>query len=202
MLQSLTPSPGGVKKPVLDPASSEMSMRAIRPGPFRQRLPGAWVAALCLLFGSAAADVDGRPAGAEFRPVEAADGGPVPSPALAPDEVVRIQIEALRANDADDRGIAIAFRFASPANKRSTGPLPRFIHMIKAGPYRLMLEYDHASYGEVQVRGDRAAQRVTLTGRGRVRSYVFLLERQAQPPCMGCWMTEAVMVVPGPERSV
>ena len=50
----------------------------------------------------------------------------VPDPALTPEQVVRIQLEALRNNDAGDRGIAVAFRFASPGNRQNTGPLPRF----------------------------------------------------------------------------
>ena len=59
----------------------------------------------------------------------------VPDPALSPGDVVRIQLEALRRNDEQDRGIAVAFRFASPANRTNTGPLSRFIAMIKeAGP--------------------------------------------------------------------
>lgn len=126
----------------------------------------------------------------------------VPSPELDPGQVVRIQLRALRANNASDEGIAVAFRFASPRNKASTGPLPRFIHMIRAGPYRLMLEYERASYTPVRVEGNRAVQRVTLVGRRQIRSYDFLLQRQTGPPCDGCWMTEAVMVVPGLEQPV
>ena len=48
-----------------------------------------------------------------------------PSAEHAPQEVVRIQMEALRYNDEKNRGIEIAFRFASPSNKADTGPLPR-----------------------------------------------------------------------------
>ena len=125
-----------------------------------------------------------------------------PSPELGPGEVVRIQLEALRGNDETNEGIAIAYRFASPRNKASTGPLPRFIRMIEAGPYRLMLEYTHASYAPARVEGARAVQRVTLVGSQEIRTYDFLLERQTGPPCEGCWMTEAVIVVPGVEEAV
>ncbi len=149
-----------------------------------------------------AADI-GAAAGAEAAPTLApALKMAAPSPELDPGEVVRIQLQALRANDASDEGIAVAFRFASPRNKASTGPLPRFIHMIKAGPYRLMLEYERASYTPTRVEGNRAVQRVTLVGPRQIRSYDFLLQRQTGPPCDGCWMTEAVMVVPGTERPI
>jgi hypothetical protein len=47
---------------------------------------------------------------------------PFPNAQLTPDQVFKIQLEALRTNDENDRGIEITFRFASPANKRSTGP--------------------------------------------------------------------------------
>ena len=51
-----------------------------------------------------------------------------PDPSLSPQDVVSIQIEALRNNDTpyENRGIEVTFNFASPANKRITGPLERF----------------------------------------------------------------------------
>ena len=123
----------------------------------------------------------------------------VPEPELRPDEVVRIQLEALRRNDAEDRGIAVAFRFASPENRRSTGPLARFASMIRNGPYRLMLGYLTAEYEPVERQGERARQRVTLVGAEISIAYVFYLSRQAEGPCEGCWMTDAVFLdtVPG-----
>ena len=118
----------------------------------------------------------------------------VPRPGLSPGEVIRIQLEALRHNDEQDRGIEVAFRFASPANWETTGPLPRFIRMIRQGPYALMLDFREASYGTVEVREEVARQRVTLTGaRSRV-SYWFYLSRQLKAPFAGCWMTDVVFV--------
>ena len=70
----------------------------------------------------------------------------MPEPALSPGDVIRIQLEALRHNDEQDRGIAVAFRFASPANRANTGPLSRFTAMIKEGPYALMLDFRDATY--------------------------------------------------------
>ena len=118
----------------------------------------------------------------------------VPRPGLSPGEVIRIQLEALRHNDDGDRGIAIAFRFASPANRVQTGPLPRFVRMIRQGPYALMLDFREASYGTVEVRESVARQRVTLTGARARISYWFYLSRQSKAPFAGCWMTDAVFV--------
>jgi len=118
----------------------------------------------------------------------------VPDPALSPSEVIRIQLEALRHNDGQNRGIAVAFRFASPANRANTGPLPRFIAMIKDGPYALMLDFVDASYGPVETVADRARQPVTLIGPSASITYWFYLSRQTETPYVDCWMTDAVYI--------
>ncbi len=126
----------------------------------------------------------------------------VPEPALTPGEVVRIQLEALRRNDGQDRGIAVAFRFASPANRANTGPFPRFAAMIKNGPYALMLDFREARYGPIEIVANRARQRVTLTGASGRMTYWFYLSRQVEPPYADCWMTDAVYIERNDERTV
>jgi hypothetical protein len=119
-----------------------------------------------------------------------------PSAILTPEQVVQIQLKALRLNDSQDRGIEVAFRFASPNNKLQTGPLPRFISMIHQGPYSLMLAYDNVAYDPVEIVDDVARQRVTLIGSGLVVAYEFYLSRQTKGDCLGCWLTEAVIAKP------
>ena len=157
---------------------------SVRAGP----TVAALTMALLLCFGSANAGNSGA------KVVDPLSDDLVPRPELSPAEVIRIQLEALRNNDERDRGIEVAFRFASPANRASTGPLPRFIRMIEDGPYSLMLEFRKASYGAVEVRAERARQRVTLTGARARISYWFHLSRQSEAPCAGCWMTDAVSI--------
>ena len=121
---------------------------------------------------------------------------PQPSPDLSPEEVVRLQVEALQHNDEPhpDAGIEAAFRFASPANKRATGPLERFTEMVKGPAYGAMLGFERAEYGEMRVDGDQAAQRVTLVQPdGRRVSYVFGLSKQSGGEYDRCWMTDSVM---------
>lgn len=120
----------------------------------------------------------------------------VPSPTLSPHDVIAIQIEAFRHNDERDRGIEVAFRFASPANKRNTGPLPRFIDTIKNGPYRLMLHFKQVAYEPVEVVDKLARQRVILFGETTSMSYVFYLSRQEREPYVDCWMTDRVTIQP------
>ena len=123
---------------------------------------------------------------------------PEPSPEMTPEEVVRVQVEALRQNDEpyDGAGIEAAWRFASPANRRATGPLPRFAEMIELG-YADMLGFERAEYGPMRVEGGQAAQWVTLVQADGSRSaYVFGLSRQEGGPYDGCWMTDAVVRAP------
>ena len=115
-----------------------------------------------------------------------------PHPDFSPQQVVRIQLAALQNNDALDRGIEICFRFASPTNKRQTGPLPRFIRMIENGPYSLMLRYRDAVFEPMEVSGRLAKQTVTLFGEGEAMTFTFHLGQQAGEACRDCWMTEAV----------
>ena len=132
------------------------------------------------------------------------DGRPEPSPELSPEAVIRIQAEALQRNDepAPDAGIATAFRFASPSNRRATGPLPRFTRMIRTG-YVDMLGFDRAEYEPVRVAGDRAEQAVTLVRRdGRRVTYAFTLSRQRGGAYDGCWMTDGVAERPAPTNGL
>jgi hypothetical protein len=120
-----------------------------------------------------------------------------PNPKLSPEEVVKIQVEALQNNDDLDRGIEVTFKFASPANKEVTGPLYRFKQLVKNPVYRPMLNHKLAEYGPMEISGDVATQRVTIIERnGQASVYIFSLSKQNGPGCEGCWMTDSVGVLP------
>lgn len=124
---------------------------------------------------------------------------PAPRKDLAAGEVVRIVIDALKHNDAKDTGIAITFDFASPTNRRVTGPLGRFIPLVKSPAYAPMLNHESAEYGKLLVRDDEAAQVVKVVdAKGDAAYYVFQLSKQAEGDYAGCWMTDGVVrVKPG-----
>ena len=119
---------------------------------------------------------------------------PVPSPELAPSEVVRIQVEALRENGPLNDGIELTYRFASPGNKRSTGPLDRFIEMVRSAPHDRLLNHLDADYGRLAVAGEEAYQTVVITdNKGDELAYVWVLSRQGKGAFKDCWMTDAVI---------
>jgi hypothetical protein len=58
-----------------------------------------------------------------------------------------------------------------------------------------MLNYSAAEYGEMEVMGDQAAQRVSIVAEdGLIIVYVFVLSKQQGDVCSGCWMTDGVFV--------
>jgi hypothetical protein len=123
-------------------------------------------------------------------PVQATE----PSPDLAPEEVVRMQVEWLRTNDADDQGIAQVFAFASPANRAQTGPLDRFTAMVRSAPYAALLGHRKARFGAIAMTATQARQRVTIvTSNDETRAFLWVLSRQTDDGCNGCWMTDAVI---------
>ena len=64
-----------------------------------------------------------------------------PSPNLKANEIVMIQLNAMKQNDQTNKGIEITFRFASPKNKIQTGPLSRFIMLVKNPAYSPLLNH-------------------------------------------------------------
>ncbi|WP_263788411.1 DUF4864 domain-containing protein [Salinibacter grassmerensis] len=129
----------------------------------------------------------------------AADSLPEPSPALSPMEVIRLQVEALGNNDTpyDDAGIEAAFNFASPANKRATGPLRRFRRLFETTAYGPMIDHEEATYSAPQVEGAVARMGVILTtAQGDRVGYLFRLSKQEEAPYADCWMTDGVQRVP------
>jgi hypothetical protein len=118
----------------------------------------------------------------------------VPNADLSPADVVRIQLDALRLNDAADRGIALAYRFASPENRRTTGPLERFALMLQTGPYAAMLQARSFAIERAEVRGNVARVSVVVITPSRVVGYTFYLSRDYRATCSGCWLTDSVLV--------
>jgi len=118
-----------------------------------------------------------------------------PDPSLLPQDVVRIQIEALRDNDIPhkDRGIEVTFNFASPANRHQTGPLERFKAMVHNPLYEPMINHRSAIYENVVVEGEYARIDVILFSKtGEYLGYRFFLSRQHGNEFEGSWMTDAV----------
>ncbi len=118
-----------------------------------------------------------------------------PDPALSPAEVVETQLVALQSNDTPeaDAGIAQAWAFAHPDNKRVTGPLPRFARMIKGPLYRILLNHRSHEVEEVSRTRDKAVLVVTVTSKiDEVVIYRWQVGKVAEGENEGTWMTTLV----------
>lgn len=114
-----------------------------------------------------------------------------PDPALPPERVVEIQLEALQNNDEprEDAGIERVWAFAHPANRAVTGPLERFAAMIKNPAYRMLVDHREHSIRRVAVTDETAWFVVTVVpGSGPLVFYHWQLEKTRS----GAWMTIAV----------
>ena len=117
-----------------------------------------------------------------------------PEPELKPNDVVKLQLLAMQQNDDSDFGIEVSFRFASPSNKKQTGPLKRFIRLVRNPSYRPLLNHINATFLELNIEEDFAVQDVIITtSNGERIGYRFRLSIQKGPLYPGCWMTDSVI---------
>jgi hypothetical protein len=121
---------------------------------------------------------------------------PSPDPGLSPKAVVKIVANALAKNDGNDNGIKLAWKFASPGNQQATGPIERFIPMVKDAEYQPMLNAKSVAVQELARDDDSAAELVTVTdSTGNKAYYIFSMTRQHDGNLQNCWMTDGVIRV-------
>jgi hypothetical protein len=128
-------------------------------------------------------------------PPPAPQASQYPSPALKPEQVVRVVTEAMGHNDTPEAnaGIATAFAFASPGNRQVTGPLERFIPMVKSELYLPLIDYVKIDYAPIRVEGDSAQELVTVIDEdGQPAAFLWILSRQTEGEYKDCWMTDGV----------
>jgi hypothetical protein len=118
-----------------------------------------------------------------------------PSSELQPGEVVQITVDALAKNDYPfpDAGIKTTFNFASPANKVATGPLERFVTLVKGPVFGKMINHRDSTLSKVILEGDNALCLVQIVGENNETHYfAFRLGLQQEGDYVGMWLTEAV----------
>jgi len=132
---------------------------------------------LMVIFGSAVAAAAETPA--------------QPDPKFKPQQVIELQLDALR--QGDDAGIARVWAFAHPANKRLTGPLARFTRMIKSAPYAILLGHLSHEIEALRRSPERVLFGVTVTGaEGKVVLYRWTVSKIKSGPLEGAWLTSVV----------
>ena len=121
-----------------------------------------------------------------------------PHPSLSSLDVVQIIMTALQRNDepSKNHGIRVTFNFASPANKKVTGPVERFINMVTGPVYGKMVDHLGAVYEKIKIRGNSASVDVMIkAGSSRFVGFRFLLTKQRDNEFDGTWMTDSVIPI-------
>ena len=119
-----------------------------------------------------------------------------PTPAINPEEVVKIQLSSLMNNNEPylNAGIEQTWEFAHPSNRAFTGPIQRFTQMMYAPSYAVML--DHKKHDIIEVKLDKniAFFFIELTSiDGKMFGFKWTLEKvKEEGGFKDCWMTTAV----------
>lgn len=119
-----------------------------------------------------------------------------PDPKYSPDQVVKIQLEALQNNDLTDNnmGIRICFAFASPGNQKITSPTENFIKLVKTPSYKPLIGFERAEFGVMVVKRRSAQQTIkVIHTNSDTAMFAWLLSKQDDNPYVDCWMTDAVV---------
>ncbi len=121
--------------------------------------------------------------------------GLLPSPELSPEDVVKIQMEALQRAAHSPQAFTDCYAFASSANRRVFGRLEQFKSMLERS-YSSLIGHRRALIGRARIEGDFAYVLVTgMDSENGCMCYEFLLTKQQQSPFQNCWMTDTVYEV-------
>jgi hypothetical protein len=129
-----------------------------------------------------------------------------PSPKLSPKDVVEIVLGSMANNDSPspDAGLQQAFEFASPSNKRSTGPFWHFKAIVEQPAYAPLINHTRRTLGEPEFAGNNTASIpiMVVGSNGEVAGYLWSLSKQSGGDYQDSWMTDSVRRIPlGPKMN-
>jgi hypothetical protein len=119
-----------------------------------------------------------------------------PNNSIGPDQVIKIQLKGLMKNDAPSKnyGIKQTWEFAHPNNQQATGPLDRFIRMIKGKSYKMLLNHKEHEIKQLEISSSRAFYEVTILDKGKsYYKFNWQVEKYSKEgPLKDCWLTTMV----------
>ena len=115
---------------------------------------------------------------------------------IEPYQVVKIQLTGLMNNNEPnvDDGIKQTWEFAHPSNKKYTGPLPKFINLLKSESYKMLLNHLDSEIIEVFKSNNRYGFEVTILGNDKnYYKFRWVVEKYYEEgPLKECWLTTSV----------
>ena len=119
-----------------------------------------------------------------------------PNIEIEPDQVVQIQLNGLMNNDKpnQDYGIKQTWEFAHPSNKKYTGPLPRFINLLKSESYKMLINHLDSEIIEVFKSSNQYGFEITILGNDKkYYKFQWVVEKYYdEGPLKDCWLTTSV----------
>ena len=119
-----------------------------------------------------------------------------PNNFIQPHQVVKIQLTSLMKNDdpKQNNGIKQTWEFAHPNNQRYTGPLERFILMLKGDSYKMLLNHLEHNIVELELTNNTAIYEVNVLS--KKKAYYKLswqVEKYEKSGVLkDCWLTTMV----------
>ena len=119
-----------------------------------------------------------------------------PNIEIEPDQVVKIQLNGLMNNDEPnlDSGIKQTWEFAHPLNKKYTGPLARFINLLKSESYKMLINHLDSEIIEVFKSSNQYGFEITILGNDKkYYKFQWVVEKYYdEGPLKDCWLTTSV----------
>ena len=116
-----------------------------------------------------------------------------PKANLSSEEVILIQLNALKNNDTNDSGIEQTWLFAHPKNKKSTGPYARFRIMIYGDQYRTLLNHTSHKIELLMNSPNKYIFKIKILAKDKqLLFYEWHVEKASENNCKDCWFTSAV----------
>ena len=119
-----------------------------------------------------------------------------PNIEIEPDQVVKIQLNGLMNNDEPnlDSGIKQTWEFAHPLNKKYTGPLARFINLLKSESYKMLINHLDSEIIEVFKSSNQYGFEITILGNDKkYYKFQWVVEKYYdEGPLKNCWLTTSV----------
>ena len=115
---------------------------------------------------------------------------------IEPDQVVKIQLNSLMNNDEPNLndGIKQTWEFAHPLNKKYTGPLSRFINLLKSKNYKMLINHLDSEIIEIFKSNNQYGFEVTILGSDKkYYKFQWIVEKYYEEgPLKDCWLTTSV----------
>jgi len=119
-----------------------------------------------------------------------------PTKAIEPNQVVKIQLNGLMNNDKPNPndGIKQTWEFAHPENKKYTGPLTKFINLLKGEGYSMLINHLDSEIIEVFKSNNQYGFEVTILGNDKkYYKFQWVVEKYYKDgPLKDCWLTTSV----------